>query len=147
MKRALLEHLRCPVCVTRLDLTRDPEFAPAPPDRGLSAWVTGGLGWITSQLGQRPAPVSGITLPEQPTATDLVALELLKRLTVENDNRSYLVSVGFRAGNPASAAAIANAFADEYLQSRIETSVATAERQTEWLAAQLVEQRHRECRT
>ncbi len=130
--------------VNRLDLAADPAFAPQPSRFALPSWAEI-VAWFNSTstfLGQQPTDASEAAAPvDAAAAIDVIALSLLKRLSVENDNRSYLISVGFTSGSPASSAAIANAFADEYLQSRIEASLAAAASTSEWLSGQLLEAR------
>lgn len=70
-------------------------------------------------------------------ALDREVLELQSRLGVRNDAKSYLIRIAYTAADPAQAAKVANAFAETYLQSRVEVSVGSARRTSEWLASQV----------
>lgn len=50
---------------------------------------------------------------------DRATTELMKRVAVSNDTRSYLITISATANTPDKAADIANAFATEYLQDRL----------------------------
>ncbi|AWN38213.1 GumC family protein [Methylobacterium radiodurans] len=76
-----------------------------------------------------------------PAAAERAALALASGLTVTNDSRSYLITVGYTATDPARAARIANAFVDAYLSNRLEMGVANAERAGTWLDGQITASR------
>ena len=78
--------------VTRLDLVKDPNFAKSLLDR----------------------PTSPNSSPNK-----LIAAELLKNLNVSNDARSMLIRISYTSTSPEQSARIANAFAEEYLRTRI----------------------------
>jgi uncharacterized protein involved in exopolysaccharide biosynthesis len=78
--------------VTRLDLAKDPNFAKSLLDR----------------------PTSPNSSPNR-----LIAAELLKNLGVSNDPRSTLIRISYTSTSPEQSARIANAFAEEYLRTRI----------------------------
>lgn len=67
--------------------------------------------------------------------SELVALQ--RGLTVQNDGKSYLIHVIYTANDPVRAAMLANTFAEEYLQSRVEVSYGAAQMTSNWLAAQV----------
>ena len=48
-----------------------------------------------------------------------MAAELLKNLDVSNDARSMLIRISYTSTSPEQSARIANAFAEEYLRTRI----------------------------
>jgi uncharacterized protein involved in exopolysaccharide biosynthesis len=79
--------------VTSLDLANDPNFAKSLLDR----------------------PTSPNSSPNR-----LIAAELLKNLKVSNDPRSMLIRISYTSPSPEQSARIANAFAEEYLRTRIE---------------------------
>ena len=66
---------------------------------------------------------------------DIIALQ--KGLSVQNDGKSYLLRITYTADSPERAASIANAFADAYLQSRVESAFTAAKRTSEWLSVQV----------
>ncbi len=63
------------------------------------------------------------------------------RLEVEQVAGSYIIGLGVLAEEPAKAAMIANAMADEYLVSQVEAKFQAAERATQWLAKRIKELR------
>ena len=78
--------------VTRLDLAKDPNFAKSLLDR----------------------PASPNSSPNR-----LIAAELEKNLDVSNDPKSMLIRITYTSTSPEQSARIANAFAEEYLRTRI----------------------------
>jgi uncharacterized protein involved in exopolysaccharide biosynthesis len=103
--------------VTRLGLDKDPVFA-----RGSLAWLV--FSRIRSLFG-----FEGTV----PSNHDLAAEQLMRRIAVSSDPRSYLVSISVTAADPESAARLANAVALEYLRGQllqqVTDSYAAAERE------------------
>jgi len=103
--------------VTRLGLDKDPAFA-----RGSRLWRV--FSEIRSLLGYQ---VSG------PSSRDLAEEQLIRRIKVTADPRSYLVSISVTASDPEWAAKLANAVALEYLRGQllqqVSDSYAAAERE------------------
>ncbi|MGA0598341.1 GumC family protein [Enterovirga sp. CN4-39] len=88
--------------------------------------------------------------PEEPSPPDadsnairieLAALALMRNIAVANDSRSYLITVSYTSKDPNQSALLANAIADEYLQSRVEASASAAQKTSEWLAGQIADAR------
>lgn len=109
--------------IDKLDLTKDPE-------------------WVTQSWWGRLNPVSWFTpsTPTQEQATRLrtqVADSIVKKLGVENDGRSFSINISFESRDPAKAAQVANAFADEYLVDQLEAKYEAAARATRWLEDRL----------
>ncbi len=99
---------------------------------------------VLDRLAAGPAPAEGHDAAASPGAgggieADRKVLALQAGLTVKNDGKSYLIHVIYAARSPGRAAEVANAFAEEYLKSRIEVSVAAAQRTSDWLDAQIVQ--------
>jgi uncharacterized protein involved in exopolysaccharide biosynthesis len=89
--------------VTRLGLDKDPEFA-----RESNVWR------VFSIMR------TGFGLPAvEPSQRDFAVNELMRKLTVLSDTRSYLISVAITAGDPERAARLANAVALEYLRGQM----------------------------
>ncbi len=65
--------------------------------------------------------------------------QFLKRLTVEPEEGSRLIRIGFSSTDPTKAALIANTLVDEYLKSQLETKTEGARHAAEWLEARLAE--------
>jgi succinoglycan biosynthesis transport protein ExoP len=62
-------------------------------------------------------------------------------LLIEQVGGSYVISLDFSSEDPAKAAMIANAMADEYLVSQVEAKFQAAERATDWLGKRIQELR------
>ena len=135
--------------VEKLNLVADPEFNPAlRPDAGPSILeLLNPLryvppAWLAALEGEGPARPAGLE------AMDPAALELSRvvgvfggRAEVAQEGRSYVISLGFRAEDPARAAEIVNAMASEYLVSQVEAKYAALERATQWLGDRIKELR------
>ena len=101
---------------------------------------------VLDRLDALPAPAQGHDAAPPPSPgtgggieADRRVLALQTGLTVKNDGKTYLIHVIYAAKGPIRAAQVANAFAEEYLKSRIEVSVAAAQRTSDWLDAQIVQ--------
>jgi exopolysaccharide transport family protein len=101
---------------TKLQLHKDPEFAPKP---GTLATL---LGSSASGPPLTPADVAG---------------DLLGRLTVGRERTTYVVNVTFRATDSKKSALIANEFANQYIASNLGNLVGTAARRSAWLDQRL----------
>jgi len=110
---------------------------------GRGAWL--GLGLLAAEAG---APDLVPPLPEwlktpAPVAADpddvagAAIAGLLRAVTIGTENRSYLVTIGATAVDPAMAAQIANTFADEYLQWRVRANAEAVTRASDWLTSQV----------
>jgi uncharacterized protein involved in exopolysaccharide biosynthesis len=107
--------------VSRLGLDKDADFAREPLQwRMLSALRTG--------LGLRT---------EAPPAYDLAVDELMRRIRVTYEPRSYLISVAVTTGNPERTALLANAVALEYLRSQVLQQLVDSQAAVERELAQL----------
>jgi succinoglycan biosynthesis transport protein ExoP len=110
--------------VERLDLMNDPGFSGEGLIGRLTAWF---------------ADLLDMSDPEarQNRKIGNAARALENGLSVQTDNRSYLISISFSAAQPEVAEKIANAVAQEYLAGRLETNVAAAGMTAAWLAGQI----------
>jgi succinoglycan biosynthesis transport protein ExoP len=110
--------------VERLGLMNDPSFS----HEGL-----------ISRLTTRFADLFGAGDPEAAQNRKIAnaARTLESGLSVQTDNRSYLISISFSSTRPEVAEKIANAVAQEYLAGRLETSVAAAGATATWLSSQI----------
>jgi polysaccharide biosynthesis transport protein len=146
--RSELELVKTPAIaesvVKKLDLTAVPEFNPSlnhPP--AAKAWLAPLDGMIAAV-----EPLLGLAAPTPPVAAnpEQAALQaavgaLLARTQVTNDGRSYILKLNVTSENPQLAAAIANAYADAYLVSQLETKFEAVRRANAWLNDQLTELR------
>jgi capsular exopolysaccharide synthesis family protein len=117
--------------VARLGLSKDPELG-----RQSAVWTTVstvpsalGLDWMRLAAIRQALGLEWVTLSvvrsalglgsASPSPHDLAVKELMRRVTVTNDPRSYLISVAATAETPERAAKLANAVALEYLRGQL----------------------------
>jgi polysaccharide biosynthesis transport protein len=72
---------------------------------------------------------------------DWLADQLLRQIDVRPSRESSVININYAATNPLSAAQLANAFADAYIQASLELKVDPARRQTGWFEGQVSELR------
>ena len=137
--------------VQELDLINDPEFAPwllqeepGPLDAFFelidpTRYIP--QEWWTVLLGGESEEVAAGPIDQETRQLNTASANLLSRLTVEQVGRSYVVALSFLSEDPAKAARIVNAMADEYLVSQVEEKYAAAERAMEWLGERINELR------
>ncbi len=133
--------------VEQLKLQEDPEFNGALREGADQPSVLQLLnpmryvpeGWLAQVTPQQPSSVP---------APDPAMLQLNKvvgavasQLELEQIGGSYVIGLNFTSEQPAKAAMIANAMADEYLVSQVEAKFRAAERATQWLSKRIQELR------
>lgn len=74
---------------------------------------------------------------QQETERDARAQGLLRGLTVGNDAKAYLITIGYRDRDPRRAAETANTFATEYLARKMQAASLATERASRWYAEQI----------
>ncbi|MRI54178.1 lipopolysaccharide biosynthesis protein [Methylobacterium sp. DB1607] len=74
---------------------------------------------------------------QQETERDARAQQLLRGLTVGNDAKAYLITIGYRDRDPRRAAETANTFATEYLARKMQAASLATERASRWYAEQI----------
>ncbi len=116
--RTILERV-----IKKLELEQDPEFLPRSLSRSLNPL----------NLFRRSVP----TEEQAARMRTEVVQNMQKRLHVVNDGRSYSINVSFESKEPAKAAKIANAIADEYLVDQLETKYEATARANKWLDERL----------
>jgi succinoglycan biosynthesis transport protein ExoP len=72
---------------------------------------------------------------------DWVADQLLRQIDVRPSRESSVININYASANAHSAADLANAFADAYIQASLELKVDPARRQTGWFEQQVSELR------
>jgi succinoglycan biosynthesis transport protein ExoP len=72
---------------------------------------------------------------------DWLADQLLRQIDVRPSRESSVININYAASNPLSAAQLANAFADAYVQASLELKTDPARRQTGWFEGQVSELR------
>jgi uncharacterized protein involved in exopolysaccharide biosynthesis/Mrp family chromosome partitioning ATPase len=98
--------------VRKLKLTNDPEFSKA----------------VNEQ--------SGVAMSES-ERTAAIAGALLNKLSVSRDKLTYIIQVKFRSRDPIKASRVANAFAEGYLETKIDSKAGTARSQVDWFRSRL----------
>jgi succinoglycan biosynthesis transport protein ExoP len=118
--------------IQQLALTQQSEFLPVP--------------GLLERLGIARAPSGAHPfLSAEELTLDQVVRGYQDRLSVFNDGRSKTVEIGFTAGSPRLAAAVANAHAEAYLLEQANRRGATRQKSLDWLK-QEVDSRAREAR-
>lgn len=84
---------------------------------------------------------SGTSDAEVQALRDRLADTLLRSLEVKTSANSNVIHVSFGSPDPQAAAAMANAFADAYIQTSLELQVDPARRQASWFEEQLAQLR------
>jgi uncharacterized protein involved in exopolysaccharide biosynthesis/Mrp family chromosome partitioning ATPase len=133
--------------VERLGLAADPRYADG--EARFATMRTAILGQLASirreLLGLGAGPVAPPDEAEAPgpagadDATGRALRDLMSRLTVATDNRSYLITISYQAHDPALAARVANAVAEEYLSRQSLSVNDPARRRAEWVAGRVQE--------
>jgi len=111
--------------VRRLNLTADPEFA------GETTWVGNFIGWLFG------------TGPDHATVESATVTSLLANVAVRRIGTTYLFDISVQTQVPAKSAAIANTFADEYVEEQLKARQQAAERATAWMQTKIDELRER----
>jgi uncharacterized protein involved in exopolysaccharide biosynthesis len=101
--RSIRSRATASAVVARLGLDKDPDFA-----RESILWRV--LSGVRAALGLERAT---------PTSRDLAINQLMRKITVTNDPRSYSISVSITTADPEQAANLANAVALEYLRGQM----------------------------
>lgn len=129
--------------VDELGLRSDPEFNPTlrPPGR-LARWRDrlSPPDWLSRRLGNgpdQPAPVPDPLLRERLLVTGAV----LDALTLRPLEGTRVIEIAVASGSPATAAAIANAVAGQYLLDQVVARTDTTRRAAEWLATRVEDAR------
>jgi capsular exopolysaccharide synthesis family protein len=134
--------------VEQLNLVEDPEFNGALREDAGQPSVLELLNpmryvpesWLSSvSVGQQP--VAAPAPDPEAMLINRVAGAFGNGLLIEQVGGSYVLALSFWSEDPAKAAMIANAMADEYLVSQVEAKFEAAERATDWLGKRIQELR------
>jgi capsular exopolysaccharide synthesis family protein len=136
--------------IEELDLARDPEFRSAPAEaerdrsllRRMGAWLP--KQWlIAAGFAEQPAlqrleasdPASGPSGARAVAAAEenRILSHLARRLKVTQEGRSYVIGVSFASANPETAATVANAVAQLYVQAQAERKRQATAKASDWL--------------
>jgi uncharacterized protein involved in exopolysaccharide biosynthesis/Mrp family chromosome partitioning ATPase len=119
--------------IDKLSLWNDPEFGGE--RSGLRSWIAGLLHGFRSTR-YAPAAVSERERKRQ------AALDHFRRgLKVERIGRSYVTQITFESRNPETAARVANAIADGYIDDQLNAKQETLQRSNEWMQARIAKLR------
>jgi polysaccharide biosynthesis transport protein len=133
--------------VEQLDLVEDPEFNSA---LRADADQPSVLELLNPMRYVPESWLSSISVQKEPSAPAIdpgsqelnrVVGSFANGLWIEQVAGSYVIALDFSSEDPAKAAMIANAMADEYLVSQVEAKFQAAERATEWLGKRIQELR------
>jgi succinoglycan biosynthesis transport protein ExoP len=106
--------------IDKLSLTNDPEFAQP----GIGARIRAMIGIVGEE-------------PRDPAARVAVAIQ--DRLWVQRRGLTYVIEIGFRSQDPAKAARIANAIANEYLTEQTSAKQGATSTASTWLEGRIAE--------
>jgi succinoglycan biosynthesis transport protein ExoP len=128
--------------VEALELRKDPEFNPQIAERLRRGEDSGptAVGRLLERIGIADAS-SKPEDPEYPTTK--VVTNVLNRFKVQNDGKSYAISLFFTSLDPEKAAKIVNTWADQYLVDQLEVKFEATERANEWLSKRLAEMKEK----
>jgi polysaccharide biosynthesis transport protein len=120
--------------IDKLDLVGNPEFRP--PDPSLLGRILNWRSWLPFIDRSEGGPPQS---PEDLNATrrDGVIMNFITRLRIQPVRGTQLVKVGFKARNPALAQKIANAIADQFIDSALQSRLDVTRRTSEWLTMKL----------
>jgi polysaccharide biosynthesis transport protein len=133
--------------VEQLNLVEDPEFNGA---LRADAGQPSVFEFLNPMRYLPESWLSSVTVQKEPSAPAIdPAMQELNRVVGAFGSRleilqvggSYVISLDFMSEDPAKAAMIANAMADEYLVSQVEAKFQAAERATDWLGKRIQELR------
>jgi polysaccharide biosynthesis transport protein len=133
--------------VDSLNLVADREFNPVLGTQ-LPFLLDFEAGWTwlvdsvkTGHFQQYDNPYEAKGDPMSLTARELTISRVMSKLDAENDGRSYTIDLRFTSRDPAKAAKIANAFAQQYLAAQTDAQSAATRRATEWLGTRVAQLR------
>ncbi|MDB5446629.1 MAG: lipopolysaccharide biosynthesis protein, partial [Phenylobacterium sp.] len=128
----LLSSRRLAEIVTQeLNLVKDPEFNSALPGAtGPGALLHAVTGFVSHNLFGSPPPSEARTREK---VVDAVA----QNLSIRRSGLTYVIGVNFTSKDPAKAARIANAFADNYLAMELDSKGDATGRVNQWLNTRL----------
>ena len=126
--------------IKELNLMDDPEINKDRRPPGIFA-VLDPWTWIPSAWREVLTGKPAEETPEHAAAIaeSSVADAFIERLTVENDLRSYTMTVGFESQDPEKATRIANAIANRYLSDQLAAKLETTRRANQWLNERLAD--------
>jgi len=136
------------VVVDKLKLDQNPAFMN-PPQSALVkgvGFLRGLVGYFRSSSADQIPGMENVDEATREamikTAThDYAVLKLQSEVLAQRNGRSYVISIGYQAADPALATAITKAYADAYLADQLNASFDATERAAVWLQGRLSELR------
>lgn len=136
------------VVVDKLKLDQNPAFMN-PPQSALAkgiGFLRGVVGYFRSSSADEIPGMENVDEATRQamikTAThDYAVLKLQSEVLAQRNGRSYVISIGYQAPDPALATAITKAYADAYLADQLNASFDATERAALWLQGRLTELR------
>lgn len=117
----------------RMDLVSHPELDPrVEKSEGFVSWMK------RMARGDDPPHIAAQSLPPE-VLRDIVLQHLSQNLTVLQEGVSFAIEITYEAEDPRLAADVANAFADEYINSQLEEKLSVSTRANDWLGDRLLE--------
>ncbi|MBW8909720.1 polysaccharide biosynthesis tyrosine autokinase [Mesorhizobium sp. RCC_202] len=136
------------VVVDKLKLDQNPAFMNPPQSalvKGIG-FLRGAVGYFRSSSADQIPGMENVDEATREamikTAThDYAVLKLQSEVLAQRNGRSYVISIGYQAADPALATAITKAYADAYLADQLNASFDATERAAVWLQGRLSELR------
>jgi polysaccharide biosynthesis transport protein len=134
----------------QLNLVEDPEFNPSlveDADSGGSfLHMINPLSYLPAEWRAQLAGGGSSNAVREPVTAQTVEMNrvismLSGRVAVTQEGRSYVLSLKVTSEDPAKASRLANAIAEEYLVTQVETKYEAAQRAIQWLSARIQELR------
>jgi succinoglycan biosynthesis transport protein ExoP len=111
--------------------------------RDLASQVVDKLGLANDPEFNSAGPLDTLrSAADADTFRERVVNAFLSRLSVENEGLSTAITISFRASSPEKAAQIANAVAETYVQSQLETKFSATRGATNWLEGRVRDLSH-----
>lgn len=114
--------------IEQLDLMDNPSFNPS----------LSGTRWFMRLFASAKLADKEMQLSQDRGA---IAEYLLDHLDVQNDGRSYSITIRYTDGDPGVAMKVANAFADQYLVDQLEVKYDITQRANDWLSKRIADLR------
>ena len=136
------------VVVDKLKLDQNQAFMNPPQSalvKGIG-FLRGAIGYFRSSSADQIPGMENVDQATREamikTAThDYAVLKLQSEVLAQRNGRSYVISIGYQAADPALATAITKAYADAYLADQLNASFDATERAAVWLQGRLSELR------
>jgi succinoglycan biosynthesis transport protein ExoP len=128
--------------IKKLDLKKNPAFVPSP--NPITTAVGGSLHWLAGLFGGSDEELDAAAAADADRVLEDKILGALGRsLEVKRIGRTYVVELKFKDRDPALAARIANAYAEQYMVDELDAKYDATNRAANWLQDRIAELRER----